>query len=157
MYDASTPSPTLSSALHDLQAVLEADAKYDPKCTIAVLRKVLVSPHLLEMSPLRVYAITCRHDLEEEAKIVARYALNTKLLDAPLSEDLRHVDAYSYHQLLTRHFQAAQGLIKVTARSDACSAMALLSMWMGHQNGGLCLRRQPNRSWRRAQPLLCCL
>ena len=122
-----------------------------------VLDRILVSPHLLEMSHLCVYAIACRHDLEEEAKIAARYALSTNLLDAPLSEDLRHIDAYSYHQLLTRHFQAAQGLIKVTARSDACSAMALLSMWMGHQSGDSCLRRQPNRSWRCAQRLLCYL
>ena len=154
VYPVSNP---VIGSLHDLQAVLEAAVKYDLACAISVLRKMLVSPHFLEMSPLRIYAIACQHDLEEEAKIAARYTLNANLLDAPLSEDLRHINAYSYHQLLTRLFQAAQGLIKVTARPDACSAMALLSMWMGHQSGGSCLRRQPNRSWRCAQPLLCCL
>lgn len=109
-------SPVIGS-LHDLQAVLEAAVKYDLECAISVLRKVLVSPHFLDTSPLRVYAIACRHDLEEEAKIAARYTLNTNLLDAPLSEDLRHINAYSYHQLLTLHrrrSQAAQDLIRMT-------------------------------------------
>lgn len=114
VYPVSNP---VISSLHDLQAVLEAAAKYDLECAISVLRKILVSPLFLEMSPLRVYAIACRHDLEEEAKIAARYTLNTNLLDAPLSEDLRHINAYSYHQLLTLHrrrSQAAQALIKMT-------------------------------------------
>ena len=106
--------------------------------TQEVLHKILVSPHLLDKSPLRVYAIACRHDLEEEAKIAVRYTLDTNLLDAPLLEDLRQIDAYSCLQLLTlhkRHFQAAQSLIKMTG---AYSAIALLSVWMGLQSGGSC-------------------
>ena len=114
IYPVSNP---VIGSLHDLQAVLEAAVKYDLECAISVLRKILVSPHSLEISPLHVYAIACLHDLEEEAKIAARYTLNTNLLDTPLSEDLRHINAYSYHQLLTLHrrrSQAAQALIRMT-------------------------------------------
>ena len=114
-------------------------------------------PHLLEMSHLCIYAIACQHDLEEEARIAVSYALHTNLLDVPLSEHLRHIDAYSYHQLLMLHrchFQGVQAPIKMT---DTYSAMALLSMWMRHQSGSSCLRRQPNRSWQCTQPLMWCL
>ena len=123
IYPVSNP---VIRSLHDLQAVLEAAVKYDLECAISALRKILVSPHFLEISPLRVYAIACRHDLEDEAKIAAKYTLNTNLLDAPLSKDLRHINAYSYHQLLTLHrrrSQAAQALIRVTdlARYMQCN------------------------------------
>ncbi|KAF8885746.1 hypothetical protein BD779DRAFT_656685 [Infundibulicybe gibba] len=73
-------------------------------------------PHFLISSPTRVYAIACRYDLEFESKIASTYTLNVNILDAPLSEDLKYITAFSYHRLLDLHrkrAQAAQALLKI--------------------------------------------
>ena len=94
-------NPTLNT-LDDVVAVLEPASKYDVTVAIDALRVLLVSPTFLK-EPLRVYAIACRFDLEEEIKIASRHTLSTKILDSPLSEDLKHITAFQYYQLLNLH------------------------------------------------------
>ena len=60
-------------------------------------------PPLLEISPLRVYAIACRHDLEE-AKIAARYTLI--LTYSPVSIDLQIEVLLEYQFPFFRRIQA---------------------------------------------------
>ncbi|KAG6886577.1 hypothetical protein C0992_003298 [Termitomyces sp. T32_za158] len=104
-------------SLDELVSVLGASAKYDFLGVIATLRKLLVAPHFVEADPTRVYAIASRFELEEEARIASKYTLNVQILDAPLSEDLKYITAYSYHQLLDLHRRranAAIALLKVS-------------------------------------------
>jgi hypothetical protein len=99
-----------------LNAVLGAAFKYDFPSVISTLRRILVDPHFLESSPTRVFAIASRYELEPEAQLASRYTLNINILDCPLSDDLKHITAHSYHRLLDLHRRraaAAQALLKV--------------------------------------------
>ncbi|KNZ78636.1 hypothetical protein J132_11077 [Termitomyces sp. J132] len=103
-------------SLNELVSVLGAATKYDFAGVITTLRKLLVASHFLESDPTRVYAIASRFELEEEARIASKYTLSVQVLDAPLSEDLKYITAYSYRQLLDLHRRradAAVALLKV--------------------------------------------
>ena len=110
------PDPTISS-LEELALILEAAIKYDFATAITFLRRHLIStPHFLQMSPIRVYALACRYGLDEEMKIASRYTLSIDMLDAPPLDDLKYITGYSYHRLLNFHRQqskAAQNLIQI--------------------------------------------
>jgi hypothetical protein len=102
--------------LNELNSVLGAAFKYDFASVISSLRKILVAPHFLETSPTRVFAIASRYELESEAQLASRYTLNINILDCPLSDDLKHITAHSYHRLLDLHRRrgdAAQKLLQV--------------------------------------------
>jgi len=104
------------STLDDINPVLAAAYKYDFPSVISTLRKLLIGPHFLESSPTRVFAIASRYDLEPEAQVASKYTLNINILDCPLSDDLKHITAHSYHRLLELHrrrAEAAQALLKV--------------------------------------------
>jgi hypothetical protein len=96
------PDPEVPT-LDALVPLLCAAVKYDMVAVMHRLRVLLVSPTFLESAPLRVFAITSRFDLEEEAKVASKYTLRVRVLDVPLCDDLRHISAYSYHQLLQLH------------------------------------------------------
>jgi len=109
------PNPTISS-LEELAVVLEAAIKYDFVVAITFLRRHLISPHYLQTSPIRVYALASRYGLDEEMKIASRYTLSINMLDAPPLEDLKYITGLSYHRLLNFHRQrskAAQNLIQI--------------------------------------------
>ena len=95
-------NPRIDS-LDELAPVLGAAVKYDMTVAIENLRKLLVAPHFVSSCPTRVYAIACRYDMEEEAKVASRYTLSINVLDCPLSEDLKYITAYAYHRLLDLH------------------------------------------------------
>ncbi|KZS91193.1 hypothetical protein SISNIDRAFT_414320 [Sistotremastrum niveocremeum HHB9708] len=108
--------PTITSLDH-LVPVLEASLKFDMQDATSKLRKLLISPEYLQSSPTRVYAIACRFELYEEAKIASRETLRSNILDLPLSEDLKYISAYDYHRLLDLHRQrvaAALELLRIT-------------------------------------------
>jgi hypothetical protein len=109
-----TPDPPMPD-LGTLGRVLAAAVKYDFARAVSTLRKLLVSPHFMQTEPLRVFAIATRHDLEDEAKLVSRRTLSINILDEPLSDDLKHITAHSYHRLLDLHRRrvvAAVDLVK---------------------------------------------
>jgi hypothetical protein len=109
------PDPEVKT-LDELSPILGAAVKYDCTTVITTLCQLLLSPRFIQTAPSRVFAIACRYDLEEEARIASRYTLNTNVLDCPLSEDLKYITAYSYHRLLDLHrrrAEAAQELLKV--------------------------------------------
>jgi len=109
------PKPTFN-LLDELLPVLAVAVKYDLVYVTDVLRRELVTPKFLHASPLRVYAIACRFDLDEEARIASRYTLVQNVIDAPLEEDLKYIDGFSYHRLLKLHsarVSRAQKLLKI--------------------------------------------
>jgi len=112
-----TPDPTISS-FEELTLILGAAIKYDFTTVVSSLRKHLISPHFLQTLPIRVYALACRYELDEEMKIASRYTLGINLLDAPPMEDLKYISGYSYYRLLNLHRQrskAAQNLLQIPA------------------------------------------
>ncbi|KDQ28256.1 hypothetical protein PLEOSDRAFT_1077175 [Pleurotus ostreatus PC15] len=117
------PDPAIST-LEEVTTMLGAALKYELECPVASLRKLLVSPHFLESQPVRVFAIACRFDLDAEAKTASQYTLRVNVLDCPLSDDLKHISAYSYHQLLDLHrrrSRAARELIVYFPESVKCA------------------------------------
>ena len=110
------PNPIIDDDLNTLIMVLHAAIKYDVLPAIDSLRRQLVSQHYLQQSPTRIYAIASRYELEEETRLASKHTLGINLLDAPLSEELRYISAFSYHRLLALHHtraQAAQGLLRL--------------------------------------------
>ncbi|KAL0950274.1 hypothetical protein HGRIS_010254 [Hohenbuehelia grisea] len=108
------PDPEIAS-LDELVPILAAASKYDLTAPISALRKILVTPQFVETEPTRVYAIACRYELAAEARLASSHTLNVNVLDCPLSEDLKHISAYAYHQLLDLHrrrSRAAQALLQ---------------------------------------------
>src|ERR1700730_11888030 len=108
------PKPTITS-LDELAPILGAAVKYDCDAVVTVLRSILLSPDFVRKYPTRVFAIACRYDLEDEAKIASRFTLGINVLDCPISDDLKYITAYSYHRLLDLHrrgTKAAQDLLK---------------------------------------------
>ncbi|KAH9983211.1 hypothetical protein BJV74DRAFT_48095 [Russula compacta] len=96
------PDPNVPT-LDALVPLMCAAAKYDMIAIMNRLRVLLVSQAFLETSPVRVFAIASRFDLEEEAKLASKHTLRVRVLDVPLCDDLRHISAYSYHRLLDLH------------------------------------------------------
>lgn len=96
------PDPELAS-LDELPPLLDAAIKYDFTSVIFTLRRLLVSHSNLRISPIQVYAIASRFDLEEEAQIASSYTLGHSVLDGPLCEDLKYISAWQYHRLLDLH------------------------------------------------------
>ncbi|KAL4264505.1 BTB domain-containing protein [Pleurotus pulmonarius] len=116
------PDPTISS-LGELVDILAAATKYDCVAPIASLRRTLVSHTFLRDEPTRVYAIACRFDLHEEARIASRYTLDVNVLDCPLSDDLKHISAYSYHQLLDLHRRRGRAALELLKAGDEIKCM----------------------------------
>jgi len=110
VYPVEAP-PILS--LGELNPVLGAALKYDFTSVISTLRRILVSPHFLESSPTRVFAIASRYELEPEAQLASRYTLSINILDSPLSDDLKYITAYSYHRLLDLHRRRAAAALEL--------------------------------------------
>jgi len=110
------PNPIIDDDLNTLILVLHTAIKYDVHPAIHDLRRQLVFERYLTQSPTRIYAIASRYELEEEAKLASKYTLGMNILDAPLSEELRYISAFSYHRLLVLHHtraKAAQELLRL--------------------------------------------
>lgn len=104
------PEPTIKS-LDDLADVLTIAIKYDFPTVINTLRRLLVAPEFVVAHPIRVYAIACQLELEEEARIASSYTLNVNLFDGPPCKELKHVSAYDYHRLLALHRQRSSAAL----------------------------------------------
>lgn len=116
------PDPEVPT-LDALVPLMCAAAKYDMTSVMDRLRALLVSSAFLETAPVRVFAISSRFDLEEEAKIASKHTLRVRLIDVPLCEDLRHISAYSYHRLLELHRRRGD-----SARQALCAPEELRCM-----------------------------
>ncbi|PPR04444.1 hypothetical protein CVT26_002273 [Gymnopilus dilepis] len=116
--------PTIDS-LDDLAAILGAAVKYEFMTAITALRKHLISSRFLHSSPIRVYAIACRYDFEEEAKIASRQTLCVDILDtsAPPIPDLKYISAYDYHRLLRLHARRSAAAIKLLKCPETLKCM----------------------------------
>jgi len=106
-------SPPIIDNLDDLSAALSVAIKYDLASVILTLRKFLISPRFLQTSPVRVYAIACHYEFEEEARVASRSTLNVNLLDAKPVAELRYMTGYDYHRLLQLHRWRTDGLLQL--------------------------------------------
>lgn len=125
------PDPIVES-LDELVNLLATATKYDFMGVIASLRKELVSPRFMGDSPLRVYAIASRFELEPEAKIASRHTLTCVILDCPLSEELKYITAHAYHRLLVLHRTRAEAAQKLLKIDDEVKCLQCSSLYYGN-------------------------
>lgn len=120
------PTPETFPAIDDFISVLEAAYKYDIDGAISRLKTILISQKWLESSPLRVYAVAMRWDMEEEAKIASKYTLCKDLFGYPLLADFRHTSGLAFQRLALLHRSrsiAARTLIEnATMPFTSCSS-----------------------------------
>ncbi|KAJ6518937.1 hypothetical protein C8R45DRAFT_1116785 [Mycena sanguinolenta] len=91
--------PTLERVL----AVLTAAKKYAMDGVEQEIRAVLVAPRFIEPNPLRAFALAMKDNLYDEAKICARYTLQTPILGKLYMPELEYITAGAYHRLQQYH------------------------------------------------------
>jgi hypothetical protein len=121
---ADRPTANTFSTIDDLISVFESAFKYDVDAAIVQLRMILIAPKWLESSPLRVYAVAMRWDLEDEAKVASKYTLRECLYDSPLLRDFNHTSGYALQRLValhrTRSTAASELLTAAVVPSSSC-------------------------------------
>ncbi|KAI0832802.1 hypothetical protein BC628DRAFT_1308924 [Trametes gibbosa] len=125
--------------LDELAPILEAARKYDFTVAIDALRRRLVSPEFLDASPLRVYGLATRYELDEEAGIASRALLNMPLSSQVPHEDLKHITAYDYHRLVVLREERALAAISLLTPSRDLKCMQCNGRWD--------TAREPPRWW----------
>ncbi|KAH8110802.1 hypothetical protein DFH11DRAFT_741318 [Phellopilus nigrolimitatus] len=94
-----------------VEAVLGAALKYEMEIVVQEMCRALVSGGLLESQPLRVYAIACRYELDEEMRLAAK---------ATLKMSIEGVYVKEFETLPTsRYFHLLQYRSQVTAYLDS--------------------------------------
>jgi len=116
------PDPSITT-LDELSPVLGAAVKYEFSAVLGTLRKLLISREFVTKQPTRVFAIASRYELEAEAKLASQYTLSINILDCPLSDDLKHITAYSYHQLLDLHRKRAEAALELLQYPEQVKCM----------------------------------
>ncbi|KAI0650369.1 hypothetical protein C8Q79DRAFT_381604 [Trametes meyenii] len=117
------------TTLDELGPALEAARKYDFGVAIDALRKRLIAPDFLKSYPLRVFGIANRFELAEEARVASRALLNTALSGQHPHEDLKHVTAYDYHQLVVAREQRAHAAIELLQPPRDLKCMQCNGRW----------------------------
>ena len=87
-YPTAAVDPPALDKLEDIDLLLEAAIKYDHARVEKRLREALVAPEQLRDHAVRVFAVDCRHKLEEEARVSARATLTKPIADAPFAAEL---------------------------------------------------------------------
>ncbi|KAI1795109.1 hypothetical protein LXA43DRAFT_882521 [Ganoderma leucocontextum] len=116
------PDPIIET-IDELVPALEAARKFDLTVATDGLRRCLVDPVFLKSSPLRIYAIASRFELDEEASIAAKATLSIGLHSLPLHDDLKGMTAYAYHRLVLLHERRARDAIALLHIPDDVKCM----------------------------------
>jgi len=77
--------------------------KYIAKGITAKLGKRLISPSFLQHDPIGVFAIACRSNLDEEARLAVPHTFSIDVTNRIPEGRLQAMTAQTYHRLLTEH------------------------------------------------------
>ena len=95
--------PPAVNSLQTLENLLQIADKYMAGGVRARLRRMVVVPSFLKSDPIRVYAIACRMDLDEEAKLAISHSYNVDLVEEIPRSVLQAMTAETYNRLLRSH------------------------------------------------------
>lgn len=92
------------STLDQVESIYDAAEKYDMQGPISIIRRLIVHPPLIDR-PLRVYALACKWDWTEEAKVASTKTLEMDLFDEKALEEVQGTGlmAREFTRLLTLH------------------------------------------------------
>jgi hypothetical protein len=120
------PSPKIEDFV-TLTNVLVSAEKYGAEGVISRLRAILVSPHFLDLDPLRVYAIACRWSFLEEARLASTRTVYVDLVKQGQGcrEDMKYMSGLDYHRILvfqqTRRDTVQKAVTQQPAPGGCCS------------------------------------
>ena len=114
------------SSLDWAEAILDAAEKYDMPGPISIIRKLIIHPPLISC-PLRVYALACRWDWAEEAKIASTKTLCMDLGDEEVLEEVQGTGlmAKEFSRLLALHRSRRDNLRNKLEDASIFSANAI--------------------------------
>ena len=107
-------APELNS-LEDALAVLQPSVKYMMEGVEKKIRAALVSPHIVDANPVRVFASACQHRLYAEARIAAKKTLRLPLLGRPYINEFENITAGTLHRLQEYHQECGQAASKIAS------------------------------------------
>ena len=112
--------PPVINSLLLLNGLFGLAVKYTAGGVRAKLRQTLVSPSFLKSDPIAVYAIACRANLEEEAKLAISYTFEIDLIGEFPNSKLQTMTTEVYHRLLVGHSLRRDQLIN--AVDEVCGS-----------------------------------
>jgi hypothetical protein len=89
--------------LEDVHALLQAAIKYNMGRVEKGVRRRLIAPCFLNTASVRVFAIACQYQLEEEARVAARSTVGKPMIGRPLAKELDLVTGRQICELLHYH------------------------------------------------------
>ena len=119
--------------LEDVDMLLDAAIKYGVERVEKRAREMLVAPQHLKESALRVFAIACRHRLNEEARAAARATLSGPIPDCSFGAELDLLPATKLFRLLQYHRDCNTAIKGVKANGDP-SQWPGLSEYLAHEH-----------------------
>jgi len=128
-----TPDPQVYS-LDFLANLIAAAEKYSMSGAISSLRAILLT--FIPQSPIRVYAISCVHHYDEEAKAASRGTLGVDIVNTKLFDELEHISAREFVRLLQLHqTRAANAMDILNLVSCSCNGCGTPAIWFTEWRG----------------------
>jgi len=95
--------PPLVDDLWLVDDLLQFADKYIANSVRMKLKTLLVSPSFLKADPIGVFAVACRSNLDEEAKLAISRTLSFDIVNRISEEHLNVMTTRTYHRLLKEH------------------------------------------------------
>ena len=105
-----SPDPETLAEVHLL---LEAAVKYGVERVEKRIREWLVTPRFLHVDPVRVFAIACHYQFQEEAKLAAEATVFRSLSKRPYGGELDLIMGGQMYQLLQYHASCVEEAKKI--------------------------------------------
>jgi len=133
--------PPVIKDLRLVEDLLEAADKYMAKGVSTKLKKRLVS--LLRDDPIGVFAIACRNNLDEEARLALSHTFSFDIINQISETHLQIMTAGAYHRLLTEHIRRGKQLVDAVsgARCSCRCGQTVKKEIQLRMSGRLCLDR----------------
>lgn len=133
------PCPIEDPILETLEVVvmmIEATRRFEMQEVQSRVLKQLISPRFVEREPLRVFAIACHSELEEEARVAAKHTLrfSVESLIGTSVPELNGISAPTYHKLLGYHQKCRPLAAAVASREAAEKWMKGMSVGVSCSN-----------------------
>ena len=97
--------------------LLQLSEKYMTNGVHTRLKQILASPSFLRNDPIWVYAIACRMDLDEEAKLAIRHTYQINLIRDVSPPLLQEMTTETYNRLLRSHAARREELTTVVNKT----------------------------------------
>lgn len=112
------PNPLITS-FEVMKDILKMADKYLLDSILHALRALLIGPSFLEKAPLRVYALACTYNFQEEAKLASRHCLKLDILqEAEVYDELSMISGRDLLRLIKLHQSRGTAIMAILNGSN---------------------------------------